>query len=108
MTRCYLNHDRTPSGECVGCLKDEIDRLRAWAEDEQRRRHKAEEDRMNARSEVERMRAETAWLQRLLTWCRARLRREEYKGALDRYLAAGPTDVDDTKMTNAALTGGKE
>ncbi len=38
----------------------EIKRLRAWAQDEQRGRHKAEEDRMNARSEIERLQAELA------------------------------------------------
>jgi len=30
MTACYLNHDRTSDTECVGCLKDEIERLRAF------------------------------------------------------------------------------
>lgn len=38
--------------------EQERERLRAWAEDEQRGRHKAEEDRMNARSEIERLRAD--------------------------------------------------
>lgn len=41
----------------VARLRAEIERLRAWAKDEQHKRHKAEEDRMNARSEIERLRA---------------------------------------------------
>lgn len=38
-------------------LRAQVERLRAWAADEQRGRHKAEEDRMNARSEIERLTA---------------------------------------------------
>jgi hypothetical protein len=46
---------RCKYGRCVDAQIRE-DRLRAWAEDEQRKRHRAEEDRMNLRSELERRR----------------------------------------------------
>ena len=38
-------------------MSKEVERLRAWAEDEQRKRHKAEEDRASGRSEIARLRA---------------------------------------------------
>jgi hypothetical protein len=41
--------------ESLAAAQAEVERLRAWAEDEQRGRHKAEEDRMNARSENARL-----------------------------------------------------
>lgn len=41
-------------------LTSENKKLRLWAEDEQCKRHKAEEDRMNERSEVARLRASLA------------------------------------------------
>ena len=34
---------------------------------------------------------EAAWLRRLLTWCRPRLSKDVYRGALDNYLERGPT-----------------
>lgn len=47
---------------------------------------------------------EIAWLRRLLVWCRARLKKDGYQELLDRYLAAGPTEPDDTKVVQSTPT----
>jgi hypothetical protein len=44
---------------------------------------------------------ENAWLRRLLTWCAARLRYDCYRESLARYIAAGPTDPDATRIVNS-------
>jgi|GEM_PF-4004395 len=46
---------------------------------------------------------EAAWLRRLIQWCRPRLRREQHDDALDRYLAAGPTDAPDDPPIAASV-----
>lgn len=71
------------------------DRLRSDADEFHKAGWYAEED--NARAAAR----EIAWLRRLLVWCRARLKRDGYQELLDRYLAEGPTDPDDTKVVRS-------
>ena len=55
-------------------------------------------------NDSESLRREIARLRRLLTWCRPRLRIEEYRLALDRYFTT-PTEPDlETKLIHSNLS----
>jgi hypothetical protein len=72
-------------------LRAEIERLSAWAKDEQRGRHKAEEDRMNACSEVERQRQYIAELEDLHCFKGLRADNERLRALLHEAWAALPS-----------------
>ena len=48
---------------------------------------------------------ETAWLRRLLRWCRPRLKHPSYQAWLDKYLAAGPSPApeDEPELIQSTL-----